>query len=746
MNVRKIAELFVRRPKAVLLVFTLFTILIGSQIQNVYMVSDLSGYLPKDNPSIALWREINEEFQIGSTIVIYVEADDIRDPYVLIEMDRVTTKVNPYDLDKGLKDGVYSVRSIAAMIKDENAKQYVPGGLGGTGQFEIPEDRNLISRYIARTAIQEVEGVLFVNTYDVAVIIFQLSEDADYHTVLANVEAAIEREARYSDMTITGLIAMQTAVQKRTMENLIIIFPIAIALISLVIFYFHRTLKGIIIVFLPLVYALALTFGMIGIIQPELTLLSIAIIALLVGLGVDYSIHLLNRFTEEESHEDLVGRVETTLRLTGKAVLLSTITTIIGFGSLIVSSMPPIVIFGIGCVIGILFCFISASILVPCMALILKFEKNGYEQNWKKVALYAVNNKKRIGLIAVFFAVMSLIVLPIIRTDVNYIDMAPEGLPEVEKYLEYSDNFGGGTNINLMLVETDPDGLTYPEVIDAMYEMQIEMKRAGANAVSIADVIKEATDVLERNVILERIGDFVGIEQYIFDRVAREGVVDAEYSKTIIVVTFPAGKTTQELEVLVNKMNAIAASTVVPHNGRLSRLTGQDVVQVEINNLLADEQTRSMFIALLMVLAILIIIFNSSIHGLFTLIPVVFVLIWEPAFLVVLDIPLSVVTISIASIMIGIGIDYGIHITQRIKEEMEKGKSQVEATTYAIEKTGLSLLEAAVTTSAGLVSVFFVDIPTLHHFGAVIIIMTLSSLVAAVFILPIFYTSRLGKR
>ena len=47
------------------------------------------------------------------------------------------------------------------LIKDENAKPYNIGGLGGTGKFEIPEDRNLISRYIARDIIQATEGVLF---------------------------------------------------------------------------------------------------------------------------------------------------------------------------------------------------------------------------------------------------------------------------------------------------------------------------------------------------------------------------------------------------------------------------------------------------------------------------------------------------------------------------------------------------------------------------------------------------------
>jgi len=101
MITKTIAKIFVNQPKAVVIVFTILTAIVALQIQNVYMVSDLTGYLPPDNPSVKLWEEINEEFQIGSTIVIYVEADDVRDPYVLREMDRVSTKINKFDLDKG---------------------------------------------------------------------------------------------------------------------------------------------------------------------------------------------------------------------------------------------------------------------------------------------------------------------------------------------------------------------------------------------------------------------------------------------------------------------------------------------------------------------------------------------------------------------------------------------------------------------------------------------------------------------
>ncbi len=747
MNITPIAKLLVQRPKMVILVFTIITAIIGAQATNVYMVSDFATFLPGNDPTLQIWNEIDKEFQIGYTIIIYVEANDIRDPNVLQEMDHVSCnpKVNEFESDKGEQDGVYSVKSLAYYIKEENAKPYLIGGLGGTGQNEIPDDENLISRYLSRATIQAMKGTYFTNTYNVAVIIIQLARGSNYDNVLNGVEDAIEhRGTYYSEMTITGTVAMQNALQQASMENFRIILPIAVILVAAVLFFFHRSIKGIIITLLPTAYAIALTFGILGAVSPQLTLLAIAVIALLLGLGVDYSIHIMNRFAEEYSAEDKIEKMEKILRSTGVAILLSSITTTIGFASLMISSMSPMVVFGFACSIGILFCFISAILMTPTLSVILNFEKKSSMPQWSQLAEFIIKNKRRIIAVACFFAVMSLILLPQTKTDVNYFDMAPEGIPEIEKLQEYSDNFGGA-NYNALLIETDPQGLTYPEVIDAIYAMEMELKNAGVDVYSLASEVKKVNDILERDAIIERIGSFVGVDTLIFDIVAEAGLVDEDFSKTIMIVYIPLGISMDETEIIVNKVNSIASKTVIPHNGHASELTGQDAITVAINKKLNDEQTRSMIIAILLVLAALIIIFGSSVYGFLTMIPVAFVLAWEPGFLVALDVPYSVITISIASIMIGIGIDYGVHITYRVREEMARGLSKTNATKIAIEKTGLSLIEAACTTCAGVASIFFINISALQQFAIVIMLMTALSCISAAFILPVFYDFKFVK-
>jgi len=447
----------------------------------------------------------------------------------------------------------------------------------------------------------------------------------------------------------------------------------------------------------------------------------------------------MNRLSEEKNIEDKITRIEKTLRSTGKAVLLSSVTTIIGFSSLTISSMAPMVSFGFGCAVGILYSFMSAMILVPCLVILLKFEKTTKVPNWTKFANIVLNNRKRIILIACFFAILSVSVLPQIKTDVNYHSMVPKGIPETEAMLEYGDKFGNGGNFNAFLVETDPYGLEDPEVINAIYNMEEIMRLYGATVSSIADSLKEIHEILDRNTIVEKFSNITDADKIIFDKIAKEGIVNEDHSKTLIIVTLPVGTSIQKIEKTVNQLNLIAANTVIPRNGKVSILTGQDAIYVAVNNKLKDEQTRSMFLAIILVLAALIIIFNSTAYGFLTMIPVFFVLMWEPGFLVATNIPLSPITITIASIMIGVGIDYGIHITHRYREELANGRSNIDAIKTSIEKTGFSLIEAAFTTSAGISAILVVNISALNEFVYVIIFMVAVSVIGAAMLLPAIY-------
>jgi len=368
-----------------------------------------------------------------------------------------------------------------------------------------------------------------------------------------------------------------------------------------------------------------------------------------------------------------------------------------------------------------------------------------------------VDHRKRFFAVGCVFVVLSLLVIPLVETDVDFYDMAPKGIPEVEKLFSYSEKLGQGVNFNALLVETDSQGLTYPETIKAIANMSKEIREKleemgeKVTVASIADPIIDLTEQFSRLEIIKQLANLTAIqkllnlpnvEKVLFDKIANENLVDKDYSKTVILVSIPVGKSLQELEKIVNKINEIVSKTRLPHNGHVSQLAGQDAVTVEVNKQIMSTQASSMSIELLLILACLIIGFSSTKKGLLSLIPVLFVLAWEPGALVLLDIPLSIINITVAAIIVSTGIDYGIVITQQLNEERAKGLSKADALKKTIETSGWSILTASSTTMVALLATFAVNIPMLHQFSIIIIILYLLSILASFFIIPFVYASR----
>ena len=720
-----IAGILVKKPKTVLLVYTIIMFLIAFNAKNLYMESDLSKFLPEDEPTIKLLKYIGEEWNIGDTLIIYVESDDVLDLETLRDIDYVTNKINPYRHDRGELDGIVSETSITSLIKLENS---LPPPFG-EGKFEIPSSESKIMKYVAR--IGEARKTVLTDDYKASAIIFTLSSDADEKEVLKRAKDAVASVD--TKMSLVGGLPLTESLKERFFRNMAIIFPLATVFVSIVLFAFHRSFKGLIITFLPTAYSIFMTFGILGIVRPQLTMLSIAIVALLLGLGVDYSIHLMNRFLEERG--DHIKKARRSIATTGKAVLLSTITTAIGFGSLMISSMAPLRDFGFGCSLGIVLCFFSTLIMVPPLIVVLDFREKIEVPAWKRLAKFATKNSSRIVFLGVAIAIFSLAVFPKVGTDVNYFSMAPSDDPVVVKTEEFSERFGSSGSLNLIMVEGD---LKDPKVIKEIYNMEGRMRNdsriqdAGVTFASIADVIKKINleKLPEDSIRLKLI--------YTFMEKRIETMIDENFSKTLISVNVPRGLSMEQQKEVVTAINSIIYNTSIP-GGKVYPITGATPINVAINDLLFEQQTRSLFISILLVFATLILIFRSSLHAFLTIIPVIFVLLLEPGILVSLGISLSVVTISIASIIVGTGVDYGVHITKRYLEGLEEGLGKEEAMEKAIEGTGLSLVEAALTTVAGLLAVYFVNVPALQEFTKVVISMIILSLLGAVFFMPALY-------
>ncbi|RZV45113.1 MAG: hypothetical protein EX271_00220, partial [Acidimicrobiales bacterium] len=159
----------------------------------------------------------------------------------------------------------------------------------------------------------------------------------------------------------------------------------AIALVTLttalLVFYFIRTWRGTLVVLIPPLLGVLLTIGIMGAFGPTLSIMNMVILPSLIGIAVDNAIHIFHRFQHEGKDADIAKIMNTT----GRAAVLTTITTLIGFGGMVTASMGGLRSMGLLAIIGFICCLIMTWVLLPVLMQIYR------EQADKREALRAAS-------------------------------------------------------------------------------------------------------------------------------------------------------------------------------------------------------------------------------------------------------------------------------------------------------------------------------------------------------------------
>ncbi|GAG99107.1 unnamed protein product, partial [marine sediment metagenome] len=134
---------------------------------------------------------------------------------------------------------------------------------------------------------------------------------------------------------------------------------------------------------------------------------------------------------------------------------------------------------------------------------------------------------------------------------------------------------------------------------------------------------------------------------------------------------------------------------------------------------------------------VLIIAYRKPILGLITIIPVLISMIWILGTMYFIGYDLNILTITVTSLIIGIGIDYSIHTTERFKIVADKTGDITAAVCETVSKTGGALLIAALTTTLGFIVLIFAPIPPQVQFGVITAITITYSFITSVLLLPL---------
>ena len=334
-------------------------------------------------------------------------------------------------------------------------------------------------------------------------------------------------------ITITGLTPVLHDVSDSIYKELVnTMLPISALLVCITMLILHRNPKVIIVGGLPIAMSLAITFGITVIFDVMLTPMIISAGPILVGLGVDYSLHLTNRIEEnrveliEERLEkawvanrdgveienidpwDPVISLTATVRAaltTGNAIFLSALTTIIGFSVLTWTFLVPIQpmrTVGITLLLGIVVTFILSMIMVPALVELLSYRKGSskmFDKLWERIGEIPVKFSLIIVILALLVTAWG--VNAFAETMGQQITAGPDEVPpDLESYealREYSAVFEGG-QVNMFIVNAEERGEvngTAPirdiPILDSIENLQILVDNVPeTDTISLVNVLK----------------------------------------------------------------------------------------------------------------------------------------------------------------------------------------------------------------------------------------------------------------
>ena len=602
-------------------------------------------------------------------------------------------------------------------------------------------------------------------------------------------------------MTLTGPVPITNSVTKYSFVLFWQIFPLGIIAVALGLFLFHsdliqtgrvRIIQGIKVVIisgLPTLCSVWWTLGIIGYLDYEVTMTVIIVGPILLALGVSYGLHITNRYAEESGTPE--DKMAIALQSTGKAVLLSAMTTVIGFISLVSTPMAPIKTVGIALAGGIVIVYFLTMVMVPNLTMLLDLKKPSHpppkiiefvvEQpiNWPKITL---------SIFVILMLTSAFWARPLVEENIDLLDMAPEGQPPILKMKQYSQEFNAG-QIGMLLVDgaiagdRDDDSTENDDPFAKLQDIEMLENRTDrvdrTNAISIVFLMKSVgvsvnlsgTSVLPFCDIIGGTGEEVC--HVIFDREqdqdatfwkvlstfnteddankrvqiflldvfyasltqeTRQLFINESFQRSLIYIDMPF-MNVKETQTAVDEIN-IYAEQSYPGGISSSPLIGVAAVTIAVNELIVGSQWTSLGFALIATLFTLAVVFRDPRFALLTTLPVVFTVAMQWLVMQQMDVTLSLVTVMIGSILVGVGIDFSIHIANRVREQ----GGTIEAVREACTTTGMSLIEAVFVTCLGLATAFFIPIPALKPFVLTIIILLIVAASSALLLLPAIFT------
>ncbi|WP_338357493.1 efflux RND transporter permease subunit [Yeosuana marina] len=738
-----IARLILRNKIVILLAIISVTVILSFQWKNMRFTYTEANLLPDDHEANIVYNNFLDKFgEEGNLIVLGVKDS------TLFTVDKLNAWNDLSDSFKKYKEveTVLSIKDLQKLVKNTTLQKFdlepfIKDSVTSLKQIDKLED-DLFHKY------PFYDNFLFnKNTKTIRTAIY-LKKDivntaARKDFVLDVLQPKIDafEKATNLNVRVSGMPYIRTLNAQNIVDEIGLFIGAALLVTSLIFFFFFRSFRATIISLIVVCTGVMWTFGILGLLNYEITVLTALIPPLIIVIGIPNCIFLINKYQNEvKLHGNKVKSLQRVITKIGNATLMTNVTTASGFATFIFTQSQLLRQFGIVASLSILSIFILCILIIPILYSFLPYPKERHLEHLnRRWVTYFVSwiermvKQKRITIYAtaVGLLIISFIGIYQIKISGSLIEDMPKNTDFYKDIKFFEKEFNGIMPLEIMVDTKRKKGVMKLSTLKRMDELEkvIEETPELSRPISIVSLVKYSKQAYyngnPKHYQLPTSQENSFILSY-----AKNSTSNVDLFKNFVdstgqyarITTFMKDIGTDKMEHIEDNLeNKI--KNVFPKDQYNVTITGKALVFQKGTTYLVKNLAISLTLAIFLISLFMAYMFRSFKMIVVSLIPNLLPLLITAGLMGYFGVPIKPSTILVFSIAFGISVDDTIHFLAKYRQELQANHWRIKKSVYAaLRETGVSMFYTSIVLFFGF-SVF-----TISSFGGTVALGALVSI------------------
>lgn len=725
----KTARIILRNRILILLCIAAVTVFLGMQWQNMQFSNSPANLLPDDHPVNQEYRSFLSQFgEEGNAVVFAVRDSALFKPTNFNRWNKFSKQLGAFPE----VDFVLSTDNLQELIKDNDKQEFVMQPLVKKQPETIQEVDSIVQHLfndlpfydnlIYNKKSSTIRTVMYMDKD-----IINTSVRKDF--VLKDMMQLVNRFEKETglDVRISGMPYVRTMNSQNIIDEIGKFILAALGVTSLIFFFFFRSIRATFISMCVVIIGVMWAFGILGLLQYEITVLTALIPPLIIVIGIPNCIFLINKYQQEvKKHGNQALSLQRVISKIGNATLMTNVTTASGFATFIITDSKLLKEFGIVASINIIGIFIISLLIIPIVYSFMSLPKTKHLKHLNKKWIDAFVNwmegivrKQRISVYIVSISLLVLSIIGIYQIDISGspIEDMPKNADFFKDIRFFEEEFDGIMPVEIVIDTKTPKGVLKPATlkrIDRLGQVVDEIPEL-SKPVSVVNLVKYSKQAFYNGIPKYYQLPTSQENTFIMD-VARKSSDNSDLLKSFVDSTGQTARmTTFMRDVNTERMEEIEQilldniTKIFPKERYTVYMTGSALIFLKGTKYLVKNLIMSLALAIGLIALFMAYLFRSFRMIIISLIPNLLPLIVTAGIMGFVGVPIKPSTILVFSIAFGISVDDTIHFLAKYRQELTASKWRIEKSVYAaLRETGVSMFYTSIVLFFGF-SVFVIS-------------------------------------